>query len=310
MSCTSDEPHKPVPDRKWKNNSWAPSFLLRPAGEQEEKHLGNVRCSLSGRRPPLRTSAGPSEDTDDEHYPHVVGGAEIVSDGMTRISGQAQIGGGGQVTISRAKGTLGCVAINQATTDPSKKAVALTNAHVLLDVALTTTHDNAAVGQPDTSSSCCKSCDNTIGHTDQDVVLIGGAAPPPPDPPTGVDAGFVTLAPETEWSAEVILSGAGGSITTEQIAGPHVVDDTAADGAVLAAVANVAKSAPCSPVCGSSSVACQGATACPTSISNPPPDNLQAGCLYAKTNGFTNAGTQKVTMTGNTTALTGVATKG
>ena len=83
----------------------------------------------------------------------------------------------------------------------------------------------------------------------------------------------------------------------------------AADGAVLAAVANVAKSAPCSPVCGSSSVACQSATACPSSISNPPPDNLQAGCLYAKTNGFTNAGTQKVTMTGNTTALTGVATK-
>jgi len=178
---------------------------------------------------PLRTSAAPSTDTDDKHYPHVIGGAEIVADGMTIVSGgAAQVGGGVQVTISRAKGTLGCVAINQAATDPSKKAVALTNAHVLLDVALTTTHDNAAVGQPDTSSSCCKSCDNTIGHTDQDVVLIGAAAPEPPNPPTGVDAGFVTLASETEWSAEVILSGAGDSITKEQIAGPHMVDDSEA----------------------------------------------------------------------------------
>ncbi|MBZ5534023.1 MAG: hypothetical protein LAO20_21545 [Acidobacteriia bacterium] len=177
--------------------------------------------------PLLRPSAAPSTDTDDNHYPHVLGGAEIVSDGMTRTTAGANPG---QFTISRAKGTLGCLAINQATNDPSKKAVALTNAHVLLDVAITTTHDGAAVGQPDTSSLCCKSLDHTIGHVDHDVQLTGvdEAANPPPPLPTGVDAGFVTLDPEVQWSAEVIASGVGDSITTEQIAGAHAVDGSEA----------------------------------------------------------------------------------
>jgi hypothetical protein len=171
-------------------------------------------------------SAGPSTSTDDNHYPHVLGGAEIVSDGMTRTTPGANPG---QFTISRAKGTLGCVAINQSATDARKKFVALTNAHVLLDVAITTTHDGAAVGQPDTSSLCCKSLDHTIGHVDHDVQLTGVApATNPQPPPVGVDAGFVTLDPEVEWSAEVIASGEGDSITTESIAGSHAVDGTEA----------------------------------------------------------------------------------
>jgi hypothetical protein len=178
---------------------------------------------------PRVVSAAPPTDTDDSHYPHVVGGAMIVSDGMTRVSAGATPSQG--ATVSFAKGTLGCVAINQdpAVTDLSKKAVALTNAHVLLEVARTTTHDGSGVGQPDTSSLCCKSCDHTIGHVDHDVKLIG-FAPGATIPPTaiGIDAGFVTLDPGVQWSTEVIVSGEGSSITTEQIAGFHAVDGTEA----------------------------------------------------------------------------------
>jgi len=54
---------------------------------------------------------------------------------------------------------------------------------------------------------------------------------------------------------------------------------------------------------------CQSATTCPSSISDPPPNNLQAGCLYAKSNGFANGGNQTVSMSGNITSLTGVSTK-
>jgi hypothetical protein len=170
---------------------------------------------------PLRVpSSGP--DMDRNNYPRLLGGAMIHSDAMVNISGDIN---STQRTITSENGTLGCIAINQNTTDPSKKAVALTNAHVLLDVARTVTHDNSAVGQPDTSSLCCKSIDHTFGHIDHDVVLIGAdaATNPQPPQPTGVDAGFVTLDPEMQWSAEVIASGEGGSITTEQIAGAHPV---------------------------------------------------------------------------------------
>ncbi len=98
----------------------------------------------------------------------------------------------------------------------------------------------------------------------------------------------------------------------------------AADGAALAAVAAAANvssggtagtmkpdastSSPCSPVCGSTGIACQASTTCPTTIASPPADNLQAGCLYAKSNGFVNSGNQKVSMSGNTTSLTGIST--
>jgi hypothetical protein len=179
--------------------------------------------------PARRISAAPSTKTDDHHYKHVLGGAEIVSEGMVKDSSTSSTATSVSGTVSRSKGTLGCVAINQAATDARKKAVALTNAHVLLDVVRTTTHDGKAVGQPDTSSLCCKSLDHTIGHMDQDAVLIAvdETANPQP-PPTGVDAAFVTLDPETEWSAEVIASGEGDSITTEKITGVHTVDKSEA----------------------------------------------------------------------------------
>lgn len=174
--------------------------------------------------PMRRALALPSTDTDDNNYPHVLGGAQIQSDGMIKSSVTSSTSIAINYTISFSKGTLGCVAINQATTDARKKAVALTNAHVLLDIARTTVHDGAAVGQPDTSSLCCKSLDHTIGHTDQDGVLVAfDESANPQSRPTGVDAAFVTLDPETEWAAEVIASGEGDSITTEKIAGVHAV---------------------------------------------------------------------------------------
>ena len=163
---------------------------------------------------PRATSAAPSTEPEVNHYPHVVGGALIVSDSQRRG------------TVSRA-GTLGCVAINQdpAVTALDKKAVALTNAHVVLDVIRTTTHDGAAVGQPDTSSLCCMSVDHTIGHLDRDAQFTGfDPKTNPKPPPTGIDAAFVTLDPGVQWAAEVIATGEGGSITTEQVAGSHPVD--------------------------------------------------------------------------------------
>jgi hypothetical protein len=171
-------------------------------------------------------TTSPSTKTDDSHYPHALGGAEIVSDGATRTFHEIS---STQNAINTGKGTLGCIAINQAATDPSKKAVALTNAHVLLDVAITTTHDGSGVGQPDRSSKCCHSIDNTIGHVDHDVLVTGvDANSSPSSPPTGIDAGFVTLDPGVQWSAEIIATGQGDSITTEKVAGPHTVDETEA----------------------------------------------------------------------------------
>jgi hypothetical protein len=47
--------------------------------------------------------------------------------------------------------------------------------------------------------------------------------------------------------------------------------------------------------CGLYNVVCQSATPCPT-ISGSPANNIQNGCLYAKANGFKNAGNQTVTL--------------
>jgi len=74
----------------------------------------------------------------------------------------------------------------------------------------------------------------------------------------------------------------------------------AAESAALAAVASAASSS-CTPSC-AGSIACQSATACPTSITTPPSNNLLAGCLYAKANGFTASGHQNVTIAANVTA--------
>src|SRR5690349_15861534 len=60
----------------------------------------------------------------------------------------------------------------------------------------------------------------------------------------------------------------------------------AADAAALAAVQSALQNSPGSFSCASSSVACQSPTPCPTTIPNPPSNNIHSGCLYAKDNGF------------------------
>jgi Flp pilus assembly protein TadG len=74
------------------------------------------------------------------------------------------------------------------------------------------------------------------------------------------------------------------------------VAQTAADSAALAAVVVAENSTGNNTiVCGANNVLCQAATACPT-ISGGPANNIQNGCLYAKANGFINAGNQTVRM--------------
>jgi hypothetical protein len=173
---------------------------------------------------PIVASANPPADSDSSHYSPVVGGGAIASDSLQKSIHDNSSGTAGAVKLISGAGTLGCIAINTTATDPSKKAVALTNAHVLLDVAISTTKTGAAVGQPDTSSLCCKSLDHTIGHIDHDVQLIGSV--PSTNPPSGIDAGFATLDPGVQWSAAVIATGEGGTITTEPVAGPYLVKTT------------------------------------------------------------------------------------
>jgi hypothetical protein len=68
-------------------------------------------------------------------------------------------------------------------------------------------------------------------------------------------------------------------------------DSAAIAGAVVAENANQNTTI----TCGVNSVACQAATACPANIVTPA-NNLQNACLYAKANGFQNAGNQTVTV--------------
>lgn len=79
----------------------------------------------------------------------------------------------------------------------------------------------------------------------------------------------------------VVSSGAG---TTQGFNSPSIATPT------------------CTPTCGSGGVACQAETACPASPTTPPTNNIQAGCLYAKANGFSTGGNQNVTVTANTTS--------
>src|SRR5277367_4449026 len=71
------------------------------------------------------------------------------------------------------------------------------------------------------------------------------------------------------------------------------VAQTAADSAALAAAVTAENSSGTNIItCGSYNVVCQAtATACPT-VTGTPANNIQSGCVYAKANGFTNAGTQ------------------
>src|SRR5277367_1852160 len=73
------------------------------------------------------------------------------------------------------------------------------------------------------------------------------------------------------------------------------VAQTAADSAALAAAVVAENSSGTNIItCGSYNVVCQATTACPAVTT--PANNIQNGCLYAKANGFTNAGTQTVKM--------------
>lgn len=74
----------------------------------------------------------------------------------------------------------------------------------------------------------------------------------------------------------------------------------AADSAVLAA-ASASTSSPTSFTCGLNGIACQDPTSCGTDIPNPPTNNLQVGCLYAQTNGFSASSGQTVLISANTT---------
>ena len=78
----------------------------------------------------------------------------------------------------------------------------------------------------------------------------------------------------------------------------------AAESAALAAVAEASKASSGTITCGSHSVVCQTATACPNPIPNPPTNNIYNGCLYAQSNGFavTTGGNRTVLIAANTTS--------
>jgi hypothetical protein len=72
---------------------------------------------------------------------------------------------------------------------------------------------------------------------------------------------------------------------------------TAADSAATAAaLAAYQAAAGGSLLCGTPHIACYASEySCPAIIASPPTDNVQAGCMYARDNGFVTAGQQRVT---------------
>ena len=72
---------------------------------------------------------------------------------------------------------------------------------------------------------------------------------------------------------------------------------TAADSAAMAAALAAYQAANGgSMLCGTPHIVCYASEySCPAIISSPPSDNVQAGCMYARDNGFVTAGKQKVT---------------
>jgi Flp pilus assembly protein TadG len=84
----------------------------------------------------------------------------------------------------------------------------------------------------------------------------------------------------------------------------------AADAAASAAAVAAYTSAGGKPNCGSPGVACYSSQyTCPATLSATPANNILAGCLYAKANGFETAGRQKVTFqsgVGSAPTATGV----
>jgi hypothetical protein len=72
---------------------------------------------------------------------------------------------------------------------------------------------------------------------------------------------------------------------------------TAADSAAMAAALAAYQTANGGSIlCGTPHIVCYASEySCPATISSPPSDNVQAGCMYARDNGFVTAGKQKVT---------------
>ncbi|MDQ1473646.1 MAG: hypothetical protein QOJ99_5126 [Bryobacterales bacterium] len=87
----------------------------------------------------------------------------------------------------------------------------------------------------------------------------------------------------------------------------QTASDAGANAAAMAAFTAAGGSA---PLCSTSHVACYANEySCPAVIISPPADNIQAGCMYARDNGFINAGRQTVTFqsgVGNAPFSTGV----
>ena len=82
----------------------------------------------------------------------------------------------------------------------------------------------------------------------------------------------------------------------------------AAEAAAIAAAVSAASN---SGSISCSNATCQSATACAANPTGPPTDNISSGCLYAKANGFLNAGQQTVQISSNLSsppAVPGVAT--
>ena len=72
---------------------------------------------------------------------------------------------------------------------------------------------------------------------------------------------------------------------------------TAADSAAMAAALAAYQTANGGSIlCGTPHIVCYASEySCPATISSPPSDNVQAGCMYARDNGFVTAGNHKVT---------------
>jgi hypothetical protein len=76
--------------------------------------------------------------------------------------------------------------------------------------------------------------------------------------------------------------------------------------AQAAAIATVKSALSQGGTCGSNNVVCQSETACPTTISGNGTTNIDKGCLYAITNGFTPSGKKKVTIQSGSGAYNGI----
>jgi hypothetical protein len=78
----------------------------------------------------------------------------------------------------------------------------------------------------------------------------------------------------------------------------------AADAAALAAVKAALYSSGNGFTCGSNRVACQGATACPSTLPSVPGTNTDTACMYANANGFRSGSSQNVTVEANASPAT------